>query len=538
MNACVDIVIPVHGAWTMTERCLDALRERDRSVRSVIVVDDASPDDTAARLRARDDIEAVILERNRGFAGACNAGAERVRAETVLFLNNDTIVQPGSIDRLVEALVRDETIGATGAKLLYPDGTVQSAGCGFTRGLGGTWRLYAHLDGSLPQSSLGGDYPYLAGAALLVRTELFRALGGFDERYRNGAEDVDLCLRIWQSGSRVHFVPEAPIVHLEGATRGTNFEESANWKHFLERWEARANDLPQYDPPRLPDLIVGLPQRSAFERALRAGLLAVLRRYAGMRLVKNDSAPVRALAMMRARLERKPLLRISGDARDHADIAWMPSQERVGVEAIRARRIWAPSAVARDRLIGSGIPPETVTIVRPGFLPRPITERAGVALIVDGDTDAALIAALRAALAPHAPTIADPLAASADELARILEARLVIFAAPGDPWGFIGGTALASGAVVIATPDAVFLETADARERAIVTTASDLAAAVAQYRDRAGSGASEATAALAGARVRELARSYCWGIPPPETLQMRASWMQTPAARSGAVNRT
>src|ERR1700722_15210971 len=104
MPLSVDVVIPVHGQWELTERCLATLMTRDPCVRRIIVVDDKSLDDTAARLRERSDVVPVILPENAGFARACNAGARAGDADAIFFLNNDTLVPPGTIDRLAATL--------------------------------------------------------------------------------------------------------------------------------------------------------------------------------------------------------------------------------------------------------------------------------------------------------------------------------------------------------------------------------------------------------------------------------------------------
>jgi GT2 family glycosyltransferase len=192
----VDVVIPVHGQWELTERCLATLAPRDACVQRIIVVDDTSPDDSAARLRARTDIVPLILERNLGFAGACNAGARAGDAEAIFFLNNDTLVPHGTIDRLAATLA-ESGAAAVGPRLLNGDGTLQSAGLAMLARQTHVERLYAYLDADLPQAQIAYDPIVLSGAAVLVRRDAFEAAGAFDEAFVNGSEDVDLCLKLW-----------------------------------------------------------------------------------------------------------------------------------------------------------------------------------------------------------------------------------------------------------------------------------------------------------------------------------------------------
>ncbi|HEY5349545.1 MAG TPA: glycosyltransferase, partial [Candidatus Lustribacter sp.] len=192
MPLSVDVVIPVHGQWELTERCLATLAMRDACVRRIIVVDDESPDDSAERLRARTDIVALILERNVGFARACNAGARAGDADAIFFLNNDTLVPPGTIDRLA-ATLEESGASAVGPKLLHGDGTLQVAGLAMLANQTHFERLYVYLDADLPQAQVAYEPIALSGAAVLVRRAAFAAVGAFEEAFLNGSEDVDLC---------------------------------------------------------------------------------------------------------------------------------------------------------------------------------------------------------------------------------------------------------------------------------------------------------------------------------------------------------
>jgi GT2 family glycosyltransferase len=226
MSLSVDVVIPVHGQWELTERCLATLATRDACIRRVIVVDDKSPDDSAARLRARSDIMPLILENNVGFARACNAGARAGDADAIFFLNNDTLVPAGTIARLA-ATLEDSGAAAIGPKLLHGDGTLQVAGLAMLANQTHFERLFVYLDADLPQAQIAYEPIALSGAAVLVRRTAFDAIGAFEEAFLNGSEDVDLCLKLWAAGYRCRYEPRATIVHLEGASRGAALSRTA-----------------------------------------------------------------------------------------------------------------------------------------------------------------------------------------------------------------------------------------------------------------------------------------------------------------------
>src|SRR6202022_2522037 len=103
---------------------------------------------------------------------------------------------------------------------LYADGTLQCAGLALTPQLDAIGRLYVHLDGDAAQANVTRDDIALSGAALLVRSSVFREVGGFDEAYRNGSEDVDLCLKIWTHGFRCRNVAAVSIETPEAPPRG------------------------------------------------------------------------------------------------------------------------------------------------------------------------------------------------------------------------------------------------------------------------------------------------------------------------------
>src|SRR4051794_32470954 len=124
----VSIVIPTFNNLDLTVGCLDAIRRTTTETeREVIVVDNGSNDGTREWLARQPDVQAILNEENRGFAKACNQGADAARGEAVLFLNNDTIPHDGWLEALVAPLA-DPQVGVVGAKLLYADGTIQHAG--------------------------------------------------------------------------------------------------------------------------------------------------------------------------------------------------------------------------------------------------------------------------------------------------------------------------------------------------------------------------------------------------------------------------
>ena len=159
----VSIVVPVHDHWVLTADCLRSIAaDTSATGFELIVVDDASKDETDSRLREVVGIRHLRLDENVGFLGATNAGIADARGRYVVLLNNDTRVESGWLDALVDAMERSQDVGVVGAKLLYPDGRLQEAG-----GI-----VYSDASGhnyGRDQESLRSGIQLLARGGLLLR---------------------------------------------------------------------------------------------------------------------------------------------------------------------------------------------------------------------------------------------------------------------------------------------------------------------------------------------------------------------------------
>jgi GT2 family glycosyltransferase len=264
MSVRASVLICVHGKLDYTRRCLETLLgERSPLLHEIVVVDNASTDGTAAwlgELAAREPLVHVLSPgENLGFVGGNNLAAEHATGDYLVLLNNDTEPRPGWLEALVETAERDASVGAVGAKLIYPDGRLQEAGAiVFSDGSG--WNYGRSGDPADPRFSFVREVDYCSAACLLVRAELWHELGGFDERYAPAYyEDTDLCFAIRDSGRRVLLQPRAEIVHHEGATAGTDLasgfkrHQEINRHAFREKWatELRAQAQPHASLVRL-----------------------------------------------------------------------------------------------------------------------------------------------------------------------------------------------------------------------------------------------------------------------------------------------
>jgi GT2 family glycosyltransferase len=237
----VSIVIPVHDHAALTRRCLEALLPGLPADSEVVVVDDASSDETEAVLRSYGErIRVLALSENVGFARACNEGAASAAGDLLLFLNNDTEPRAGWVEALLGYAERHPRADVVGAKLVYPTGAVQHAGVVFGQD-GYPHNLYAGLPEEHPAVERSRRLQAVTAACMLVRRAAFERVGGFDTGYENSLEDVDLCLRIGAEGGEVHYCHEAVVVHMESASRGRRDRFQRSVDLYRRRWRDSVN---------------------------------------------------------------------------------------------------------------------------------------------------------------------------------------------------------------------------------------------------------------------------------------------------------
>jgi GT2 family glycosyltransferase len=219
----LSIVIVSYNARADLERCLESLVAHPPGCdHEIVVVDNASSDDTVAALRARwPGIRLIETGANLGFARANNLGIRNTFGELVLLLNGDTIVPDRAIDALVAALDRRPDVAVTGPRLIDAKGRPELS---FGRMISPLNELRQQLRdrGNVERlTSREREVDWVSGACLLVRRADAEAVGLLDERYFMYTEDVDFCAAIRARGRRVLFTPAAQVVHLRGRSRRT-----------------------------------------------------------------------------------------------------------------------------------------------------------------------------------------------------------------------------------------------------------------------------------------------------------------------------
>ena len=328
-----SIIIPVFNHWRDSLACLESVaRLTGGPSYEVIVVDDASSDETPALLERIQGLVVLRNDQNLGFIGSCNRGATAARGAYLVFLNNDTVVTPGWLEALARTFENIPGTGYAGAKLIYPDGRLQEAGSVIWRD--GTGWNYGKLDDAEhPKYNFTREVDYCSGACVMVPRALFEQLGGFDSQFtRAHYENSDLAFKIRHAGHKVIYQPHARIIHHEGLTSGTSLESGVksyqvvNQRKFRRRWRERLDFHPPAPPPN--------SDRNAYTRemdvASRSNVLVIDHRLPSP---DRDCGSVRMMEIIRAIHRRGHHVTFVPDYLDTSP-DYLEDLQSIGVEVI------------------------------------------------------------------------------------------------------------------------------------------------------------------------------------------------------------
>ncbi|GAB6057162.1 glycosyltransferase family 2 protein [Desulfonatronum parangueonense] len=230
----LSIVIPVFNQWNLTAQCLDSLRANTPgSYFEVLIVDNGSIDETPSACRHLGEqlfprrFTYLRNPENLGFGQACNQGARNASGELLLFLNNDTLMTENWATPLLHAMRDDSRLGAVGPLLLYPGSErVQHLGIVFWPGT--TKHVYELFPRNHPVVTKRRHVQAITAAALLVLRRLFWACDGFYPGYKNGFEDLELCVRIREHGKNLACIPSSVVFHLTSQSAGRFHHDQDN----------------------------------------------------------------------------------------------------------------------------------------------------------------------------------------------------------------------------------------------------------------------------------------------------------------------
>lgn len=270
----VSIIIPTKNGYKDVQRCVSSIIEKTTYQNyEIIMADNGSTDPKMHELYAKFEqqlpgrffVESIDIPFN--FSTINNRAAKKAHGEYLLFLNNDTEVITENWLTLMVSFAQQERIGCVGAKLLYPNNTVQHAGV--ILGLGGVAGHghygYPHGDlGYFGRLAINVNYSAVTAACLLMKKADFDAVGGFEKAFTVAFNDVDLCLKVQALGRDNVWLHEAELYHFESQTRG--YDDKGKKKKRFEQekvmMEEKWGPLIENDPFYNPNLTRDIPNFS------------------------------------------------------------------------------------------------------------------------------------------------------------------------------------------------------------------------------------------------------------------------------------
>jgi GT2 family glycosyltransferase len=259
-KAGVSILIPFRDHIDLTRACVEAIRKHTADVNyEILLLDNWSNSEAAENFCTeqanKPKTQVIRIAEPFNYSRINNVGARAARYEYLLFLNNDVFVKnPAWLRTMVNECLMDEKVAAVGAKLLYPNGTVQHGGV--VLGVGGIAdHAFRGIPGESPgyvmRAMVNQQISAVTAACMLVRKSAFDEVGGFDEAELTIAfNDVDLCIKLSQAGHQIVFLADVTAEHRESMSRGDDLNESKVARFMLENEAMRqrhAAVLP-YDP--------------------------------------------------------------------------------------------------------------------------------------------------------------------------------------------------------------------------------------------------------------------------------------------------
>lgn len=236
----LSVIIPAYEHLAEILKCINTLALTMTGDCELIVQDDCSPSVNLCDSLLPTGAQVARNAVNVGFAANANAGARRANGDLLFFVNQDTYAtlerSKGWDAALIKAFDNPE-IGIVGARLLFPDNRIQSAGGLFDGRFAPFHRCLGYSDPDYHEVSTPCEVSWVTGAALAIRRTLFEGVGGFDEAYQRGYfEDVDLCMKARERGFKVWYEPTCTLYHRVGTTGGNPENFSRNAQLFKRRW--------------------------------------------------------------------------------------------------------------------------------------------------------------------------------------------------------------------------------------------------------------------------------------------------------------
>jgi GT2 family glycosyltransferase len=260
-------VVVTYNSAGCIEACLESLRRQEHVRSEIIVVDNQSADGTVEVVRnCGADIRLLTNQTNLGFGRACNQGADISHGRFLYFLNPDAqFERPDGLWRICQVMDQNPTWGLAGTRVLSPDGSNEAAPA-----MDYPSQRHCRRD----FSRLPGKIAWVLGASMLVRREVFAALGGFDPQFFLYSEETDLCLRVRKDGLEIGFVPEVTVRHIGQASERGNDQYETRLRSMTGLHRFWAKHYP-------PEDVLKIVRRDWFRASFRRQWYALMARFGG-----------------------------------------------------------------------------------------------------------------------------------------------------------------------------------------------------------------------------------------------------------------
>lgn len=260
------VILVLFNRAELTLTCLRSISETCSEQLEIIIVDNASQDQTPLLLRQLRGARVIRNAENRNFLSAVNQAAHEARGEYLLLLNNDAQLLPATLQSAMKTIRNSPDIGAVGGKIILFDGTLQEAGSMVWHD--GSCLGYGRGDNPFaPMYMFRRDVDYCSAAFLLTRRNVWERLGGFDEVFKPAYyEETDYCVRLWEQGLRVVYDPGAVLLHYEFASFGSMQSSTDLQRQHQEIFEERHRNFLSKQQGFDPDAILSARIRSGDKR--------------------------------------------------------------------------------------------------------------------------------------------------------------------------------------------------------------------------------------------------------------------------------
>ncbi len=221
----LSIVIVNYNTADILDRCLNSIASQSNINPEVIVVDNASRDNSLDIIKNNFPwVKLIANRRNLGFAPANNQALQSCTGKYIYFLNPDTEVRHGALQSMIEFMDSHPEVGLAGTRIINPDGSPQSS-------VENRYPGERHTKKDL--KGLKGSIAWVLGASMIARRDILDSLGGFDEEFFLYGDDQDLCLRVRKAGSTIGYIPASVVLHWGGQSERNTLPVEV-WKKKFE----------------------------------------------------------------------------------------------------------------------------------------------------------------------------------------------------------------------------------------------------------------------------------------------------------------